>query len=152
MKRLIHALCTVLLVIITATATAQNTASHKKYLFNDNPAVIDFTEAQLSNLFTGKPGQNTSLSLPGSFSLTGPMVSNISKYNRLQTVVIKLTAFNNIFFSLTKRKNDDNSTVYTGHLFSREYADGYELQRTNGNAYQLIKIETEKLLPACSQQ
>ncbi len=151
MKRLIHSLCTVLLIIITATASAQNTSATKKYLFNNYPAVIDFTEAQLSNLFSGKQAQNTSPALSGSFSLEGPVISNITKYNSIQTVVIKLTAFSNILFCLTKRKDEDNNTIYVGHLFSRDYADGYELKRTNGKAYQLIKIETEKILPACNQ-
>ena len=36
-------------------------------------------------------------------------------------------------------------------IFNNIYADGYELVKNNGNAYQLIKIETEKILPACSQ-
>lgn len=151
MKRHTNALCTVLLVIFTASVSAQSAASPKKYLFSSYPAVIDLTETQLSNLFIGEKGPSTTLALGGNFSLEGPIVSNTTKFNCLHTLVIKLTAFNNILFSITKRKTEENSFVYVGHIFNNIYADGYELVKNNGNAYQLIKIETEKILPACSQ-
>lgn len=152
MKYLITTLCTVLLTITACTVTAQSTKISKPYLFKNFPAAIDFSEAALSNVFSAKAGQSKMLALPGGLSLSGEVVSNISKYNgALQTLAIKLPAFNNMLFSLSKRKEKDNSVVYVGHLFSKDYADGYELKRNDNNTYQLVKVEMNEMLPTCNQ-
>lgn len=151
MKYLITTLCTVLLTIAACTVSAQNATVSKPYLFKNYPAVIDFSEAQLISLFSAKKGQDKTLALPGGLSLSGPVVSNISKYSNLQTLAIKLPAFNNMLFSLSKRTAKDNSVVYVGHLFSKDYADGYELKRNDNNTYQLVKVEMKEVLPTCNQ-
>ena len=151
MKYLITTLCTVLLIIAACTVAAQSATLSKPYLFKNFPAAIDFSAAQLNSLFSAKQGQNKNLSLPGGLSLSGTVVNNISKYNNLQTLAIKLPAFNNMLFALSKRTAKDNSVVYVGHLFSKDYADGYELKRNDNNTYQLVKVDMEKMLPACNQ-
>lgn len=130
---------------------AQKPASPKPLLFNNYPAIINCTEAQLSSLFSADKGQQVNLVLPGNLNLKGTIKNKIAKYNNLQTVAMQLPAFNNILFSVTKRVDASNNTIYIGHLFNGSYADGYELKRNAGNTYQLIKIETEKLLPTCNQ-
>jgi hypothetical protein len=152
MKYLITALCTVLLNIAASTVAAQSTKISRPYLFKNFPAAIDFSQAQLSNVFSAQAGQNKTLALPAGLSLSGEVVSNISKYNgSLQTLTIKLPAFNNMLFSLSKRTAKDNSVIYIGHLFSKDYADGYDLKRNDNNTYQLIKVEMNEMLPACNQ-
>ena len=76
--------------------------------------------------------------------------SAVNKNSKLQTVSIKLPAFNNILFSVTKRNDEKNNPVFTGYLFSNDFADGYRLIRKPDQTYQLIKIEMEKLLPTCN--
>lgn len=152
MKYLITTLCTVLLTITACTVAAQSAKISKPYLFKNFPAAIDFSEAQLSNVFSAKAGQSKTLALPEGLLLNGEVVSNISKYNgSLQTLAIKLPAFNNMLFSLSKRTAKDNSVIYIGHLFSKDYADGYELKRNGSNTYQFIKVEMNEMLPACNQ-
>jgi hypothetical protein len=150
MKCLTITLCTVLLALAASTTKAQSAKFSKPSLFKNYPETAELSEAQLNKLFAGKKGEQTLLTLSGGLLLNGPMVSNISKYSNLQSIAIKLPAFNNILFALSKRIAKDNSIIYTGHLFSRDYADGYELQKV-GNKYQLIKVDMEKLLPACNQ-
>lgn len=151
MKYLITTLCTVLLTITAYTVAAQSAKISKPHLFKSYPAAIDFSEAQLNNLFAAKKGEEKALALPGGLSLKGEVVSNVSKYNNLQTIAIKLPAFNNMLFSLSKRTTKDNSVVYAGHLFSKDYADGYELKKNDNNTYQLVKVDMEQMLPTCNQ-
>jgi hypothetical protein len=151
MKYLANTLCLAIVALIAVSANAQKTALPKQFLFKSHPASIDLTEAQLNNLFSVKQGDKTKLSLSSGFSIDGPVVSNIKKYSNLQTVAVKLPAFGNMLFSLSKRTGAGNAVVYTGHLFSKDYADGYELNRGSGNVYQLVKIDMEKILPTCNQ-
>ena len=152
MKYLITTLCTVLFTIIAFTAAAQNAKISKQYLFKNYPAAIDFSAEDLNNVFSVKAGQSKTLALPGGLSLSGQVVSNVSKYNgTLQTLAIKLPAFNNMLFSLSKRTEKDNTVIYVGHLFSKDYADGYELKRNENNTYQLVKVDMNEMLPTCNQ-
>ena len=128
---------------------SQNTSTSKAFLFNNYPSSINFSEAHLNSLFTAQQGQLVDIDLESNFKIKGPVTSNLIKYQRLQTVVIKLQAFNNILFSLSKRQDEDNNTVFVGHILNNSYADGYELKRNSSKQYQLIKIETEKLLQPC---
>jgi hypothetical protein len=150
MKNLSITLCTVISFLIAVTACAQQIPQQKPFLFKNHPATIELTDAQLGSLFSGKPGNKISMPLSSNLSIEGPVISNIKKYSNLQTMAIKLPAFNNILFSLSKRIDNDKSVVYAGHLFSKDFADGYELKRISSNAYQLVKIEMEKMLPTCN--
>lgn len=146
-KLVFAALCT----FIAFGSSAQKTSSSKPFLFNNYPAVINCTEAQLSNLFVAEKGQPVNVALPGNLTLKGTITTKLTKYNTLETVTIQLPGFHNILFSVTKRVDAANKTIYAGHLFNSNYADGYELKRKADNTYQFIKIDMEQLLPACNQ-
>lgn len=139
------AICFCLIVsLLSATNSEAQKKSSKPFLFKNYPEVIDCTEAQLNSLFAGKDvAVNLSL---GKLTLEGDIINRSTKYNSLQTVAVKLPSFGNILFSVTKRDDEGRQPIYTAHLFNPKYADGYELKRNAGNSYQLIKIETAKLL------
>ncbi len=150
-NNLTRILCLVLLTLSAATVNAQqNRSSTKPVLFSNLPAVINFTEAQLSSLFNSAKGQNISLPVASQVSLTGPVTSNLVKYANLQTLVIQLPAYNNTFFSISKQ-TENNTINYVGRIFNPAYADGYELKKTASGSYQLIKLNTENILTNCSQ-
>jgi hypothetical protein len=151
MKQITTGLCIAFLMLFTANSIAQKSSSNKPFLFTDYPAVIDCTEAQLNSLFIASNDMNVSLSLPGNLTLQGEVTNRATKYNSLQTVSIKLPAFRNILFSVTKRDDEGKKPVFTAYLLNTDYADGYQLKRNAGNTYQFIKIETAKLLPTCNQ-
>lgn len=151
MKPLIKGLFTALLMLFTVNIFAQKTSSKKLFLFTDYPAVINFSEAQLSSLFTATNDITVNLSLPGNLTLQGQVTSRSTKYNSLQTVAVKLPSFRNILFSATKRDNAGDKPVYTAYLFNTDYADGYQLKHNADNTYQFVKVETAKLLPTCNQ-
>jgi hypothetical protein len=152
MKNLSIIFIAVSFCLCTVKGFSQKEHSGKPLMFSNYPPIINCTEDQLNNIFSYGLGDHVNIALPANLTLSGPVTSNIVKFSNLQTVVIKLPSFNNILFALSKRLDENNKPVYVGHLFNKDYADGYELRRTNGGNYQFVKIETEKLLPTCNQQ
>lgn len=150
MKQIFNNLCTAIFMLAALSCSAQQASSKKLSLFNKYPAAINCTEDQLNNLFSVDLQKEVSIKLPGNLLLKGPVVIKQNKNSKLQTISIKLPAFNNILFSVSKRNDEKNNPVYTGYLFSNDYADGYRLIRKPDQTYQLIKIEMEKLLPTCN--
>ena len=149
MKHLTTTMCLVLLTLLAATSHAQNRKAVRPSLFKNFPDKIICTEAQLNSLFQYAQGANVSLSLTGNFTVSGPVSSNTVKYNNLQTVVIKLPAFNNTLFSLSKQTSNNN-TGFVGRIFNPAYADGFELKRGTNGTYHLAKIDLENILVDCS--
>lgn len=151
MKRLTTTMCMVLLTLFAVTSYSQNKRAGKPFLFANFPTTINCTEAQLSSLFTVAKGQNISVSLDNDFTLSGPVTSNLVKYSNLQTIIIKLPAFKNTLFSLSKQTDQANNNTYAGRILNPLYADGFELKRNAEGNYQLIKIDLEKILVNCNQ-
>jgi hypothetical protein len=146
MKHVIQTVCVCLFLSATLLSTAQ---SNKPHLFAHLPNNIQISTNQLEQLFTKIVGNKTNMPIQAGFSIDGTVIVNQTKFGTLQTVAIKLTQYNNIVFTISKRITANNSVVYTGHLFNRLYADGFELKNNNNN-YQLVKLETESILPTCS--
>lgn len=156
MKKLATTTLMMMLSFLGVTTYAQQPDANrsspvKPSLFSKFPDVITCTTSQLNSFFAGKQDQNINVSFNNILTLEGSVKSNLVKYSNLQTVIIKLPAFNNISFSLSKRTDEQNNIVYTGHLFDSAFADGYELKKADKENYQLIKISMEKILPTCSQ-
>ena len=148
MKHILSILLAVLFTGCFSTSFSQS----KKLLFSRYPPNIACTEAQLSKLFNADKGQQVSLKLSDNFKLEGPVFNKTSKYNNtLQTLVVQLPAFNNMLLAISKRAAANNQTVYIGHLYNSESADGYQLQQQGRNTYQFVKIETDKVLQPCNQ-
>lgn len=156
MKNLATTTLMVLLTLLAVTSFAQQLSTErsspvKPFLFSKFPDVITCTPAQLNSFFAGMQGQDVNVSFNNALTLAGNIKSKLAKYSNLQTVMIKLPAFNNILFSLSKRTDEHDNIFYAGHLFDNAYADGYELKKAEHGNYQLIKISMEKILPTCSQ-
>jgi hypothetical protein len=149
MKRTATAVCIVLLCLIVSGSHAQQ--KQKKFLFKDYPSVINISEAQLEKLFV--PGTSEDVGVEAKqIKLNGPVTTRINKYKNLQTVVLRLTGFGNVLFSVSKRQEPGNTTVYSGRILNTAYADGYELRKNTDNTYSLEKFETEKIFTPCTMQ
>ena len=142
-----------ILLTLLFTAYLLNSFSQtKKLFFSRYPTNITCTEAQLNKLFFAEKGQQISLKLSENFKLEGSVSNKISKYNNtLQTLVVQLPAFNNMLLAISKRAATNNQSVFIGHLYNSESADGYQLQQQENNTYQFVKIETDKVLQPCNQ-
>lgn len=140
----------VLLFTLIATTGYSQTASKPKQ-FSNFPDVINCSETQLSSIFNSTPGQNVNLAFSDNFSFSGDVVNNVVKYSNLQSAVIKSPAFHNSIFSISKITNKDNSISYVGRIVNKNYFDGYELKKNAAGNYQLIKMETDRVIQDCSQ-
>lgn len=151
MKNLTTTLCMVLLTLFAVTAKAQINQAAKPSLFSKIPTAVSLSETQLSNFFTTAKGENILAPSPGGLMLSGPVVSRVAKYSNLETVVIKLAAYNNSLFSLSKQTDAANNITYVGKIINPLYADGFELKSNADGSYELVKIDIEKILVTCNQ-
>ena len=151
MKRCTQIVLVLLCMLASNSTMAQKKSSARPPLFKEFPLVINCTEEQLASLFTYDNGTEVTLLLPDGLTLKGPVRWWAKKYSNLQTVSIKLTEFNNTLFSVSRRFDANNNFIYVAHLFNPDYADGYELKRKEGGKYQLVKMDTEKIIQICSR-
>ena len=145
------AMMLLLCTCITVTGFSQTGNNSKPKQFNNFPDVINCSEAELNSIFSSTPGQSISVSFSDNFLFAGNVVNNIVKYSNLQTAVIKSPAFNNSIFGVSKIINKYNTVTYLGRIINKEYFDGYELKRDAAGNYQLIKMETDRVIQDCSQ-
>ena len=149
MNRLAPYACALMCTLFATTGFSQGTAAKPKQ-FESYPRVINCSEAEISRAFATPAGQSINLSFSDNFSFSGNVTGNTVKYSNLQSVVLRSAAFNNSIFSISKRTEANNSITYVGRIINRDYFDGYELKRNVSGNYQLIKIETDKVIQDCS--
>lgn len=151
MKNLTTAMCMVLLTLFAVTVSAQSKQPVKASQFATLPNSITVREARLNSFFTAAKGEQISVALDDNLALSGAVISNLAKYSNLQTIVIKLDAFNNSLLSLSKQTDEANNITYVGRIINPLYADGFELKRTVAGNYELIKIDLTKIFVTCNQ-
>lgn len=150
MKHLAPYAMVLLFSIISLVGFSQSGTTTKPKQFNNFPDIINCSEAELSHVFNTTAGQDISLSFSDNFSFSGNITSNVVKYSNLQTAVIKSPYFNNTIFSISKIINKDNSVTYLGRMINKNYFDGYELKRNVAGNYQLVKMETDRVIQDCN--
>ncbi len=150
MKRHAPYALSLLLSFIVTTGFCQNNNPKPKQ-FSSLPDIINCSEQELSKVFTATPGQSISIAFSNNFTFTGNVTSNLSKYANLQTAVIVSPDYFNTIFSVSKITNADGSNAYIGRIINKNYFDGFELKRNTAGAYQLKKIETDRVIQDCSQ-
>ncbi|MFN8244309.1 MAG: hypothetical protein U0X40_09690 [Ferruginibacter sp.] len=150
MKRL--AFCAwMLLIIFSATRTnAQTPGTSKPKQFDAYPNVITCTEAELARIFSAPAGQDINVVFSTAFNFPGNINFSASKYDNLQTVMVKSAYFHNSVLNITRRINRDNTVTYSGHIFNKDYFDGYELKKNAAGGYTLTKIQTDRFLQVCA--
>ena len=145
-----YALLLVLLIPALTGFSQNNTLKPKQ--FSAFPATINCSESELSKIFNAAPGQTISLSFSDNFIFSGNVTSNLVKYSNLQTAVIVSPDYSNTIFSVSKIRNNNNSISYIGRIINKNYFDGFELKQNAAGNYQLIKMETDRVIQDCSQQ
>ena len=140
----------VLLLCLTATVAFTQTNSRPK-IFANYPEAVDCATSQLSNAFAAKEGDNITFSFSGNLNITGTVLSNVQKYDNLQSMTIRSATFANAVFQLSKQTNSDNTYSYVGRIMSNEASDGYEIKNDVTGKYTLHKIDQDKILQLCNQ-
>lgn len=137
------------LLTLTAMTGFSQSSNPKPKQFNDFPETINCSEPELGRVFTASSGQHISLSFSNNFTFSGTVTSNLVKYANLQTAVVVSPDYSNTIFSVSKITNKDNTISYVGRIINKNYFDGYELKRNITGDYQLLKIETDRIMPDC---
>ena len=140
-----------LFTAISLTGFSQNGNTAKPKQFNNFPDIINCSETTLNNIFNSAAGQHIDLSFSDNFSFSGNVTSNVVKYSNLQTAVVRSPYFNNSIFSVSKIINADRTVSYLGRIINKNYFDGYELKKNTDGNYQLIKMETDRVIQDCNQ-
>ena len=151
MNRLAPYACALLCTMFATTGFSQSTGTAKPKQFDNYPRIINCSVAELNRAFTTAAGQPVNLSFSDNFSFSANVTDNTVKYANLQSVVLRSAIFNNSIFAISKRTEADNSITYVGRIINRDYFDGYELKKSETGNYQLIKIETDKVIQDCAQ-
>lgn len=139
-----------LLIVISITGFSQNNTAKPKQ-FSRFSTVIDCNQAELSKIFTSAAGQFINISFAENFTFSGTVTSNLVKYAKLQSVIIKSPDYSNTIFSVSKITNDNGTVSYAGRIINKFFFDGFELKQNRMGNYQLIKIETDQVIPDCFQ-
>jgi len=111
---------------------------NKAKLFQDLPDRLPVQVSSLQNLLNLQIGQAANFQLTNNAVLQGAVVSAATKYNTIQSIVIRSTNRTGASFSFSKITQPDGSVKYTGRIISRQSSDGFELSLEKGQ-YFLVK-------------
>lgn len=139
----------ILLLCLTSAAAFSQQADNRPKLFQNYPETIAVSVNALQSAFSATDGEEVNVDITNAFSFQGKVLSNIQKYDNMQSMVIKSPAFNDALLCITKLKNEDNSIQYVGRIINDKAFDGYELKKYNDGNYYLQKFETGKILQDC---
>jgi hypothetical protein len=141
-----------LAVSLTALTSLAQTNTGKPKQFNNFPQTINCSEQELARVFNAAPGEQISLAFSDNFTFSGSVKSNIVKYSNLRSAIVVSPDYSNTIFSVSKITNDDGSTSYVGRIINKSFFDGFELKKNAAGAYELTKVETDRVIQDCSQQ
>lgn len=148
MKRYAPYALFVLFLCFAAKGYSQSNSIKPKQ-FNSFPSTINCSEQELAKVFNAVPGQPISLSFSSNFTFSGIVKNSVAKYSNLRSAVITSPDYANTIFSISKITRADGTLAYVGRIINKDYFDGYELKRSITGTYQLIKIETDRVIPDC---
>jgi hypothetical protein len=147
MKSLLKKLFPITVAIFLANnATAQNT---KTAIFANQPNEISCTAAQLDAVFNQTVNSDISLTLTPNFVLLGKVQSSLEKQANLKSVIIRLSNFPDVIFSISKISDQYTSERYVGRLMSNKYSDAYELFLQENGSYIFSKKITDHIIQPC---
>jgi hypothetical protein len=115
-----------LLCLTTAAAFSQKTGPSGAKLFASYPDQIAVSKHVLQNTLNASQGEEINISFNTTFNFKGVVISNIKKYDNLQSVMIKSAEFGNAILQVSRIINVDKSISYTGRIINPGAFDGYE--------------------------
>lgn len=140
-----------LMVLLCLTSAVSFSQVAKTEIFSQFPETINISKSELSQSLIMPEGAALTLHF-ADLIISGKVISNVQKYDNLQSMVIKADNFANALFHLSKVTNKDNTITYIGRILSDDAADGYEVQTDLAGNYKLKKVLQENILQPCTQQ
>lgn len=148
MKTFTTAICILLCFSALSTKSQQHKISSTP-LFAAYPSTLSISADQLVTAMKLKEGENFSFTCSDKFTFSGTVISNLKKYDNLQSVMIRSSAFNNAIFQLTMTR-EKNISRFKGRIIHPDATDGFELKFLEGS-YSLKKFEMSRILETCDQ-
>jgi hypothetical protein len=139
-----------LLCTLSLKVFSQNNIAPSPSLFYKYPNKIACNETELAKIFSFEKGKDIVINFDNKLLFNGTVLSNITKYNNLQSVVIKSPLFSNAIFHVSKITNPNNTFSYVGRIIQQDFSDGFQIQKNQQGNYELHKIETKKMMPDCA--
>jgi hypothetical protein len=93
-------------------------------------------------------GDKLYINISNQLQFNGHVISNIKKYDALQSVIIHSADWAKTILVITRHKKNESDYDYTARILSEEYADGYELVKDSIGKYSLKKFEKSEMLLA----
>lgn len=131
-------------------ASASFAQSSKQPLFIDYPSSISCKANVFEKALSAKEGQQITLEISDAFKFSGTVVSNVMKYGKMQTVVIRSNEFDGALLLVSKQQLDNNKYNVTGRILSPRASDGYQIKQNTEGSYVFEKIDAGRLLETCS--
>jgi hypothetical protein len=148
MKTICKKLIVIILILNTSFSFGQ-TGKRNKAVFENTPATIHCDIALLEQSFNFIPGSYAEIKFHNNFRFAGKVLSNVKKYDNLQSVAIESVQYDNAILLISRQVNKDNSVTYTGRIMQRNSTDGYEIKVDAKGQYLLHKISTQQILQEC---
>lgn len=139
---------TLVMLILSLTQAVSAQTAHKPAIFSNQPERLVCSAQSLSNAFTASEGEFVRFNFNNNNSISGRVLSNISKYSNLQSMTIQLTGYNNAVLHLSKQINEDRSVSFVGRIMDKDASDGFMIEQ-DGSGYAFKKINTERILETC---
>jgi hypothetical protein len=139
---------TFILFLLALAGFANAQATTKPQAFQNYPTEIGCNSAILDALFTQTENTPVNLTFANNFTITGTL-TGIDKSTTVKTLIIKVSNFSNMLFSISRVSDIHTPEKYVGRLMNAQaYADYYELVLDNGQ-YKLKKQLTDNVLTPC---
>lgn len=133
------------------SAFSQQTSNPKPALFANFPTNLAISELSLQNIMLLQRDASTTLQFGNGFNFPGNVLRNETQPGNVKTVTIRSSSFDNAIFQLSVFEDERGILNYTGRIMNVRAADGYVLQKTTSDTYELKKFETDSVLETCFQ-
>lgn len=122
----------------------------KQPLFSGYPEIITCKTNLFEKALNAKEGQHIVLHVSENFQISGTVVSNVFKYGKMQTVVIRSDKFEGALLLVSKQNLPNQKFSVSGRMMSPRASDGYQIKQNSEGAYVFNKIDASRLLETCA--
>lgn len=141
---------TLLLLMGLSAARAFSQADSKMNFFKSLPEKTPVNTGTLSDALNLKEGEETTFSLSGTLAFKGRVISNVKKYDNLQSVLMESVSSDKTVFQISRQLNKDKTVTYVGRMMNPASGDGLKLTADDAGNYFFTKFETSTILQDCS--
>ncbi len=142
---------TLVVCLFACCSAFSQTGNTKPALFANFPSNLAISELSLQNIMLLQQDASTTLQFGNGFNFPGNVLRNEVQPGNVKTVIFRSSSFDNAIFQLSVFQDERGLLNYTGRIMNVRAADGYVLQKTSSDTYELKKFQTDSVLETCFQ-